>query len=379
MPQAIDARQIKRLLIRGTNWVGDAVMSLPALKQVRQLLPQARISLLVLPWVGGIYEDSPHIDELILYDRNGAHRGVFGRLRLIQEIRRKGFDAALLFQNAFEAALLASLSGIPIRAGYDRDGRGWLLSHPIPVDPRIRSLHQAYYYLDLVDQLLTRPRIAVSASSTPRGEVGYAFPMPDITLRVSLPRQEIARQKLMEQGMTSGKKVVGVNPGAAFGSAKRWLDDRFGQLLDLLIEKQNVEVAIFGSTNELGIAESIRAEMRNKPFIFAGQTQLAELIAMISLCHLFITNDSGPMHLAAALRIPTLAIFGSTDEIATGPLSPSAVIIKKKVECSPCLLRECPIDHRCMTAIHVDDVYAEAEHLLALRDVAGEWLSGSRD
>ena len=157
---------------------------------------------------------------------------------------------------------------------------------------------------------------------------------------------------------------MGVNPGAYFGSAKRWLSDRFAELLDRLIERNDADVVIFGASSELQLAQSIESLMRRQPLILSGKTTLAELIAMISICDLFITNDSGPMHLAVAVQVPTLAIFGPTDEIATGPLSPTAVLIKKRVECSPCLLRECPIDHRCMTRISVDEVYAQAVQML---------------
>ena len=360
----LDPKNIERLLIRGTNWVGDAVMSLPALKQVRREFPNAQINLLVVPWVSGVYEECKCIDELILYDRWGKHRGMRGKIRLIREIRQRNFDAALLFQNAFEAAFLARLSGIRVRAGYGRDGREWLLTHPIRIDPRIQRLHQSYYYLDLVDQLLGKARIALEMADDPGGEKRYSLPMPEISLEVGRVRRDAAREKFKEIGVTLERTLVGVNPGAYFGSAKRWLSDRFAELLDRLIERNDADVVIFGASSELQLAQSIESLMRRQPLILSGKTTLAELIAMISICDLFITNDSGPMHLAAAVQVPTLAIFGPTDEIATGPLSPTAVLIKKRVECSPCLLRECPIDHRCMTRISVDEVYAQAVQML---------------
>jgi heptosyltransferase-2 len=373
MKQPLDPQRIKRLLIRGTNWVGDAVMSLPALKRARREFPQAFISLLVIPWVSGVYEECESIDELILYDRAGKHRGIRGRLKLAGEICQKGFDTAVLFQNAFEAAFLAQLSGIPFRAGYDRDGRGWLLTHPVSVDPQIQHLHQTYYYLDLIDRLLGAPRTAVEVANALSRGMGTSLPMPDISISINLDREEAARQRLKEVGLDAQKKLVGVNPGAHFGSAKRWLSDRFAELLDCLIERNDAEVVIFGASNELTIAQSIQSQMRRRSFILSGKTRLSELIAMISVCDLFITNDSGPMHLAAAVRVPTLAIFGPTDEIATGPMSPTAVLINKKVECSPCLLRECPIDHRCMTRISVDDVYVQADRMLrTLSDTKAE-------
>jgi heptosyltransferase-2 len=359
----LDPSQIRNLLVRGTNWVGDSVLSLPALKSIRQSFPHARIVLLVLPWVSGVYEECVAIDEVFLYERDQTHRGTWGRLRLAEELRARKFDAAILFQNAFEAAVLARLAGISIRAGYDRDGRGWLLSHRVRVDPRVRQLHQTYYYLDLVDQLIGGDRSALAA---PRSEPSKfpASAMPDISIAVSPHRKEKARVALQAQGLDFDRPLVGVNPGAFYGSAKRWFSERYATLLDRLMERQNVSVAIFGGANELHLADAIQTGMRNKLVVLSGRTQLAELIAMISCCDLIITNDSGPMHLAAAVRVPTLAIFGSTDELATGPMSPTAVVVNKRVECSPCLLRECPIDHRCMTRISVDEVYEVAVRML---------------
>ena len=367
MSRALQPEKIKRLLIRGTNWVGDSVMSLPALKRVRQIFPRAHITLLVASWVSGIYDEVQCADEVLIYDREQEHRGMRGRLKLVQVLQKGGFDAALLLQNAFEAALLARLAKIPIRAGYNRDGRGWLLTHPIPIDPRIHKLHQTYYYLDLIDQLVSGDRSALRALEAPVKNGRYFSQMPDISISLSSQRKEAARLRLQEQGVDLQKILIGVNPGAFYGSAKRWFSSRYAQLLDRLIEHHGVEVAIFGSPNEVPIAQSIRSFMRHRPIILSGKTQLSELIAMIACCNLFITNDSGPMHLAAALRVPTLAIFGPTDEVATGPVSPTAVVLKKEVECSPCLLRECPIDHRCMTRMTVDEVYRQATQLLTMR------------
>ena len=340
-------------------------MSLPALKQIRRSFPKTHVTLLVIPWVSGIYEECKAVDEVLIYDRDGEHRGLGGKIKLLQALRKRKFDAAILFQNAFEADLLAALARIPVRAGYHRDSRGWLLSHPVLRDPRVFRLHQTYYYLDLVDQLLNNNRMALSSlamepcsSENPE--------MPDITMEVSTARRQLAQSMLKTQGANLSKTIVGVNPGAFYGSAKRWLSDRYAAVLDQLIEQEEAEVVIFGAANEVSIARSIETVMRRRPVILSGKTKLSELIAMIACCDLFITNDSGPMHLAAALRIPTVALFGSTDEIATGPLSPRAIVLNKKVECSPCLLRECPIDHRCMTRIGAEEVYQRAVEMLSL-------------
>ncbi|MCI0625072.1 MAG: lipopolysaccharide heptosyltransferase II [Acidobacteria bacterium] len=358
-----DTGRIRTLLIRGTNWVGDSILSLPAVKLARLAFPQAQITLLVHPWVSGVYDECQAVDEVLIYDRKGVHRGLSGKLRLAGRLRERRFDAALLFQNAFEAAALAYLAGIPVRAGYDRDGRGWLLSHKVAMDPRVSRLHQTYYYLDLVEQLLGRPRSALGVEPKPASQFG-AETMPDITLAVSAQRKQLARTLLQAQGVDFSQTVIGVNPGAFYGSAKRWLSERYAAVLDRLIDERNSSVVIFGSPNEVAIAEAIQAGTRGRPVLLSGRTQLNELIAMLACCDLLITNDSGPMHLAAALRIPTLAIFGATDEIATGPMSPSAVVLNKRVECSPCLLRECPIDHRCMTRITVEEVAQQAFRMI---------------
>ncbi|MFN8006579.1 MAG: lipopolysaccharide heptosyltransferase II [Terriglobia bacterium] len=354
----IETKSIHKLLVRGTNWVGDAVLSLPALFLIRQSLPQAHITLMVVPWVSGVYEECPAINEIFLYNRRQEHRGVRGKFRLVEELHSKQFDAAILFQNAFEAALLAGLSRIPLRAGYRRDGRGWLLSPAIRRDPRLKNLHQSYYYLDLVEQIFGLQRSLESPSPCgPENSIGSSN---RDWLSVSPPRRQKARQTLESEGIRGGRPIIGVNPGASFGSAKRWPTDRFASLLDRLAGEQEVNVVLCGSPAEVPIARAIASRMRHAPTILSGKTSLAELVAVISCCDLFITNDSGPMHLAAALKIPMVSIFGPTDEIATGPMNSDAVLIKKRVECSPCLLRECPIDHRCMTRIAVDEVYRQA-------------------
>ncbi len=356
MKTFLEGDHIRRLLIRGTNWVGDSVMAIPALREVRRLLPRAHITLLVLPWVSDIFQGSPWVDTVWLYDRDGRHAGTAGRLRLVRKLARGGFDAALLLQNAFEAAFLTRLARIPLRAGYRRDGRSWLLTHAVPIDPRLKARHQTCYYLDLVERLAGRERV-LDAPSPAHEKTTPVLPLQP-------GARALARQRLEQEGVRFRGKVVGVHPGAAFGSAKRWMGERYAQVLDRLIRTQGVEAILFGSRQELPIAESICGHMAARPLVLSGRTRLSELIAMIACCDLFITNDSGPMHLAAALGIPTLALFGSTDQVATGPLGPAAVVLNKNVECSPCLLRECPIDHRCMTRITVDEVFQEAVRML---------------
>ncbi len=353
----IDPSQIDRLLIRGTNWVGDAVMSVPALREIRRIFAGARISLMVRPWVRDVYSAVDFVDEVLEYDKTGAHRGWRGALRMSREIRSGRFDLAILLQNAFEAAFIARAAGIPRRLGYARDGRALLLTHAPGIDPDIRKVHQCYYYLGILSGAGLLPgRLWETTAYT-----------PSIAIGVRESDREAARRMLRAGGVEGRGGVVGINPGAYYGGAKRWLSERYARVADTLAEKHGARIVIFGAPSERRIADEVARLMTAPSLVLAGRTTLGELMGLIAECGLLITNDSGPMHLAAALGTPQLALFGSTSEIATGPLSPHARVIKHQVECNPCFLRECPIDFRCMTGISVEEVAAAAEQLRGRR------------
>lgn len=343
-------KQGDRILIRGTNWIGDSVMSLAALREMRRLFPEHQITLLVREWVSGVFENQGLVDEILpLEDSSSRVRPFF---QLVGKIRN--FDFALLFQNAFQAALVTRLAGIPERIGYRTDARGLLLTRG--ARPRIKELnrHQIYYYLDLLYQtgLSTRDYL-----NEPQFK-------PDIRLTPSDEGTQKAEQLLRSVNVTREQPMILLNPGAFYGSAKRWFTDRYAELADRLIDEDQAQVIIIGSAGEKRIAEKIQSFARRPMRILTGQTDLPTLMGLLSQCDLLLTNDSGPMHLAAALDTPQIAILGSTDEVATGPFSPRAQVIHKHVECSPCLLRECPIDLRCFSRIEVDEVYETARVLL---------------
>jgi heptosyltransferase-2 len=349
----MDVLGARRILIRGTNWIGDSVIAIPALREIRKLFPQAHITLMVRPWVSDIFQSAEYIDDLLIYDKSGSHKGLRGFFNLVRELRRREFDVAILLQNAIEAALMAALAGIPNRIGYPTDGRGLLLTHQAKRVDGTRRDHQVFYYLRIL-----------SACAAPAYAPDPAF-RPDITIPLRLEELAWARAILESHRIAADRHLVGLNPGAYYGSAKRWFTERYASLADRLIERDDAEVLIFGSAGERRIMEEIVSLMKFKPKVLTGKTTLRELMALIKLCDLFITNDSGPMHLAAALDVPQIAIFGSTDEHATGPLSEKATVIKHPVPCSPCLLRECPIDLRCFAGVSVDQVYSVAHRTLS--------------
>lgn len=338
-----------KILVRATNWIGDAVMSLPALEALRARYPAAEIVVLAKPWVSELYSHHTAVSRRMVYDPDGEHRGTRGFWRLVQALRSEQFDAALLFQNAFHAAWMARCARIPVRIGYARDSRGSLLTDAVAVPPAPAYGHEANYYL----QLLLRA-----------GWIEKFAPVQDIRLILTESEKTWAAQHLDSLGLRGPRFLVGLGPGASFGPAKRWLPERYADLADRLIGALHADVLIFGSREERPLAEAIAREMKHTPTILAGETTLRQWMALLARCRLIVSNDSGPMHLATALGLPLVAIFGSTNARATGPISPRARIVRRQVACSPCGLRKCPIDFRCMMGVTVDNVYRTALELV---------------
>lgn len=353
-----------KILIRTPNWIGDAVMCLPALRALRRALPQAELVLAARPWVLDLFPAEELRCRTVAYDAHGAHRGVGGRWRIASELRREKFHAAILLQNSFDAALLAVLAGIPIRAGYARHGRRLLLTHPVKVPRRGETPRQeAHYYLEMLRRLgLIEEYPEVREISLPVTSGARA----QARARLAQLRKESVAGSMWAGGanVIEGKPVVGISPGAAFGTAKRWHAARFAELARRLGEDLGAVPVFFGSKDEAPLAESLLRDAGALAFSLAGKTSLSDFMSVIPGCDLYITNDTGAMHAAAALGVPTLAIFGPTDEQATHPLGARVQLIVGKAECRPCLLRHCPIDHRCMNSVSVEAVFEAARRLL---------------
>ncbi len=345
------------ILVRATNWVGDAVMCIPALQALRARFPQARVTILARPWVAGIYREQGLADQILNFEHAGRHKGIAGVERLAAELRAAHFDAALLLQNAFEAAWIARRAGIPERIGYARDGRGWLLTKAIPVPIRGEiPAHEVFYYLELL-----RRAGWLGASPPPLS----AADLPSIRLRVSESARASAEALLTQAGAPSSTLRIAFAPGAAYGSAKCWLIERYAQLADRLIAEFGANVILFGSVGERDVAERIAARMQRPPVMMAGKTPIGDLPGLFSACGLFIGNDSGAMHVAAAVGLPLVAIFGPTDPHGTRPATDRLALVQEKVSCSPCFLRHCPVDHRCMQRVTVNQVYEAAKSWIA--------------
>jgi heptosyltransferase-2 len=347
---------IERILVRGTNWVGDAVMTTPALSRLRSSFPGARITLLATPRTAELFEASELVDEVLLYRRHEEGWPAF--LKMARTLLRRQFDLAILLQNAFEAALLAWLGGARLRIGYATHGRSLLLTHALKrcAPPR----HQTHDYLELV---AASEEICLGASGEPR-ESKTLIP----SLRAS-PEQTSAAEALLQRYQIAGKQrlLVALNAGATNSRAKCWPADHFAALADTLIRELGAQVILLGARAERAIAEQVIAQMQERGALnLAGETSLGELIGLLDHCALLISNDTGPAHIAAALGTPTLTIFGPTNEFETAPRGLRAEIIRAEgIECARCMLRDCPIDHRCMRHISSDEVAQRACALLA--------------
>jgi heptosyltransferase II len=340
-----DPQGIERILIRSTNWIGDAVMTTPAIGAIRGTFPNAHITILATPLVAELFSPHDRIDEIMVYDKKEQHAGLAGRMRLARELRVRHFDMAILMQNAFDAALITWLARIPVRMGYRTDGRGFLLTHGCPLSMETKRLHHVNYYLDMLARF------------------GIVTKEKTLTLMVTDEEERKATRLLHEAGIEAGDCLIGINPGATYGSAKRWYPERFAAVADELCKKWGAMSVITGGPAERDIADEIAVSSKFNCLNLAGRTSVRELMAMIKRCDFFITNDSGPMHIAAAFGVPLVAIFGPTDHCTTSPFSDRAVVVRKDAECAPCLLRECPTDHRCMKEITAADVANEAIQL----------------
>ncbi len=337
----------ERILVRGVNWIGDAVMSMPAIRAIKRAGPENRVSLLVKPWVAPLFERSRDVDEIILYE--DRHSGVSGRLDLAKSLGQKHFDSAVLLQNAFGAALIAYLAGIPRRIGYSRDMRGFLLTDPVVYSGEDRSMHHIEYFLELLRR---------SGMDAP-----YSLPW----IELALDERVSARQKLLPLK----RPVIGITPGAAFGPAKQWMPERFGALIKRVVEELDGSVVIFGGSSEVELAQDIIRHASVEPgppqaVSMAGNTTLRELAALISECDALVSTDSGPMHIGYATRTPLVAIFGSTEPKLTGPVGYGFKVVRHEMDCSPCFRRQCPEDDppRCMQAVTVDEVFAALKALI---------------
>ena len=360
--EKFDPAKIKKILIRVNNWIGDVVMISPAMWAIREHFKEARISILAKSWVVEALRGNPFYDELIEYDNLGRHRGLTGRWRMIGELHERSFDLAILFQKAFEAAFFSYLAGIPLRVGYDTDRRGFLLSHKIYETEEARMKHHAEYFLDIARFIGCEVQ-----------DKSLYFHIGDEERRIAL---EIFEREGLAQGASKERRpIVVINPGAA-KKERQWHFGRLAELADRLQEKTGARVVFTGGNVDEEATEVIKARMKNKPLDLTGMLSIKEFGAFLEKCSLFIGNDSGPMHVAAAVGTPVVALFGPGLPEKTAPfVDPSRyIVITKRFVCAPCrqnFFKECKPSPSgkpyCIEDITVDEVFEAANNLLLLR------------
>jgi heptosyltransferase-2 len=346
---------IDRIVVRGTNWVGDAVMTIPALRELRRLFPAAHITLATRPWAQGLFADADFLDDFQVHEGSGLRSVV----QQVRQWRKRNFDLAVLLPNSLETALVASLARVPLRIGYATDGRQRLLTHPLALPEWRASKHEVFFYLKIVAEL----------EWLIKHEQTFLESQPDGSLEVSNARKAAARAFLRARGVENDSRgpLVALCPGSINSRAKRWPAERYAKLADRFIDELHAQVLLVGSGAEADVSLEVSRQMRYRPVVLTGETNLAELVVVLSLVDLLVTNDTGPAHIASALGQPTLVIFGPTNPLTTRPFSPYGEIVREPPDCAPCMLRDCPIDHRCMTAIAPADVFERARALLSTK------------
>jgi heptosyltransferase-2 len=342
-------------MVRVPNWLGDAVMALPALRELRRMFADARITLVARPSVAGLFDSEGLADEIIAVgDHRTAIEAVRNFVRDVWLIRRARFDLAVLLQNAFGASLLAHAGGAKEVAGYATDGRRALLDLVVPFEQNYKLAHQVRYYLNItaeIERKLTGETRIDAETAAPR-------------LHATENQRARARSILEEAGISADEMILAINPGATNSRAKRWPAERFAATADRLAERNGFKTIIVGTPGDVEAANQVAAQMRSSAAVLAGRTDVAQLKGVLACSSLMVSNDTGAAHVSAALGVPTVVIFGPTQHFSTRPLSDLARVVRHDVECSPCMLRDCPIDHRCMTRVEMDDVYLAAQDLL---------------
>lgn len=320
------------LLLRFPNWLGDAVMAQPLLSLLRQHHPATRLLLLAPKGVGALFSHDPHVDEILPLSRGEE----FSLLQ--KRIKGAGAEVGILTTNSFSSAWLFWRAALPVRIGFRRDGRSLLLSHPLSPPPPEKLEHQVLLY-----QRLLAP-LGIEATHSPAPHL-YLAP------------EEIAeaQKTLRAHGVVPGEPLVLLNPSAAFGPAKCWPPERYHALMAALNQRKIWTLVLGDQQSEPMISQLIEG-LGSYTFSLAGKTNLRQLMALLSCASVVVSNDSGPMHLTAALGRPLVALFGSTSPERTGPFTSKATLLRHSTPCGPCYLRTCPLDFRCMIGLSVQRV-----------------------
>lgn len=327
------------------NWIGDLVMATPVLADLRKAYPNANITAMCRSPVCDLLREDPNINELFCFSKTSGFSRRDERRNIIEKLRKGKYDLGVLLTHSFSSAWWFWLGKVQNRIGYECNGRGILLTHKVPLPENIHGQHLVVTYKMLLQPL--------------------GIPISNTAPKLFLAPKEVeeASQLLKQHGLSKKSMIVGINPGATYGSAKCWLPERFREVTGKLLQDPHLFVVYFGDQATASLVKEICQGLPPRVINLAGLTSLRELASLISLCDVLLTNDSGPMHIADALGTSIIALFGSTSEVVTGPYIKGKVL-HKHVECSPCYQRTCPIDFKCMKRIEAAEVFQEIMTIL---------------
>jgi heptosyltransferase-2 len=337
--KSLETLDPKSIIVRMPNWLGDLVMATPVLADLRAHYPDAEITVMCQENVAPLLQNDPAVDEVFSVGRGKSFVRRIGERNIVGKLRRGEYDLGILLTNSFSSAWRFWQGGVKNTLGYRADGRSFFITHPVSFSKKKKEQHLVITYKELLKPL--------------------GIPVSDTEPRLIVTDREIeeAWELVKRFDIDPDCNLVGINPGAAYGTAKCWLPERFAGVAKNVIEADPKNVVLFfGDRSHKELIGKICAELPKRVINLSGQTTLRELLSLIKICSVFLTNDSGPMHMADSLDVPLVALFGSTSPVATGPYRQSQSILQKKVPCSPCFKRVCPIDFPCMKKIGVDEV-----------------------
>lgn len=336
--KSLKGTEFRNIIVRMPNWIGDMVMATPILSDLRKAYPKAQITAMCRAPVCDLLKEDPEVDELFCFSKTSSFSRRSDKKDIVEKLKQGKYDLGILLTHSLSSAWWFWQGNVKTRLGYDCNGRRFLLSKAVPLPEKLEKQHLVVTYKMLLEPL------GLPVSQTPP--------------RLFLSKKEVesARTLLKQHGVSKENVVIGINPGATYGSAKCWLPERFREVAQKLLADDNVRIVFFGDQPTAPLVKAICQGLGPRVINLAGLTSLREVATLISLCDVLLTNDSGPMHIADALGTKIVALFGSTNEIVTGPYS-TGKVIHKHVECSPCYQRTCPIDFRCMKQIQAEEVY----------------------
>lgn len=338
----------KRILVIRLDRLGDVVLSTPVLQALRQHFPHAFIAMMVRSACRDVLAGNPHLNEVLLYEKEGAHRSLRGTIRFARQLRRYEFDTALVLHPSNRSHWIPWLARIPVRIGYARKC-GWLLTYRVPHRKQEGNKHEAVYTLELLCAFGLRP------------------PPPQLLVPVSSEAVQRVEQLLREASIHPTDRLIAVHPSASCVS-KRWMPERFAQVADRLVTEHGVRICLVAGGSDAIYANQAAAAMHAPVLNLAGRLSVAELAALLRRCRFLISNDSGPVHVAAAVGTPVVDIFGRNQRGLSptrwGPLGEGHVVLHKEVGCVTCLAHNCDIGFLCLTSLTVEEVYRAAVTVL---------------